>query len=301
VDHAAGSGLNGAPLDCVVWFDGRVGCRGANILGSVGLPERAVGGCERFGVAYPCAEDFVVVPGVDGATSVGVGQGFACALTGSGVYCWGTSESGRTGAGIDPAATPVRVPPTLVAGLTDPQQLTVGVDAACVTQTGLAPACWGAGLVLGDGVGVDSAVPRALDTTALMGAGVTLALGSRLGCGSSTAGTYCWGSFDWETSFALPDARPSPERLADASVFSPGNASENLIVVTGTEARYWGIDSIFGPIILPDHMHRDQSIPEVEPVALQEVVSNGDRACFRYPGRVIECFEPGDRQFQVTF
>jgi len=305
VDYDIGRGTNGAPLDCVVWFDGKVGCRGANILGSAGVPERAVGGCERLGTPYPCAKDFGVVPGVEQATSVGVGSGFGCALTAGGVRCWGTSESGRTGAGIDPAATPERVPPTLVAGLTAPLQLAVGGVAACVTQTDAPPACWGRGLAIGDGVGADSATPRPMDTTDLLGAEPTIVLSNGdLGCASASTGTYCWGRFPWVDDDPLTpgadDEELSPVRLTDPSVFWPGSTT---VVATDGSVRYWASSSsIFGPLVGGMPMPFVGWTTDADPSGLLEIRAVfSERACLRYGGGLVRCYEDAGASFEVTF
>ena len=134
---------------------------------------------------------------------------------------------------------------------------------------------------------------------------VTIDLGSVMGCAANATSTYCWGTYSWldddPGTMVAEDERPSPTvLLPERTVFWPGDIQSNTILVMDTEARYWGFDHVFGPLIFPNHIHRNQQIPDVDPTNLRAIRATNSRACFLYPERALRCFQARDF-FEVTF
>src|SRR5258708_14490921 len=103
---------------CALMEDGHVACWGDNSSGQLGNGNAAA----DAGIAVPAA-----VVGITGATAIGVGTGFSCALVGSdanssSVSCWGANDRGQLG---DGSTTP-RSTPAQVKGLSGPGSLAVG-------------------------------------------------------------------------------------------------------------------------------------------------------------------------------
>jgi alpha-tubulin suppressor-like RCC1 family protein len=129
---------------------GAVRCWGANTYGQLGNGKRTTS-------RYP-----VKVSGLDGlhakATSVTVGNGFACArLTDGSVRCWGRNESGQLATGGTLAsATPVVARTSATVTLAGATSITAGASHACAIIGGGATAtvrCWGSNTSgqIGDG------------------------------------------------------------------------------------------------------------------------------------------------------
>jgi alpha-tubulin suppressor-like RCC1 family protein len=132
--------------------------------------------------------------------AISAGEGFTCALTGSGAaYCWGSNVYGQLGVGS--ASGPEycsgyacsRVPVPVSGGLTF-NDLSAGASHTCGVTTSGAAYCWGDDQYgqLGIGSTSSSAAPVAVSA-----AGLTFASVSASGvysCGlTSTGGAYCWG------------------------------------------------------------------------------------------------------------
>lgn len=109
--------------------DGQVMCWGSNASGELGYVTTDV---------YSAAPELVEgLP--DGVTSIGIGDGFSCALVGGGVKCWGANESGQLGDGtIEPSRRPVAVV-GLESGVT---AIEARSNHACAIANGRVM-CWG--------------------------------------------------------------------------------------------------------------------------------------------------------------
>lgn len=151
---------------CALTNMGRVRCWGQNNIGQLGIAGNSSSASQDVltSGASPRALDRVV--------DVGVGAGFACALTeaaaGGKVYCWGTgtqsalgdgSTSVRSSAGpVASALAPVKT------DLTGARLLAVGDGTACVVVGDRDVRCWGKGPIGERGVSSsESSIPRTVD------------------------------------------------------------------------------------------------------------------------------------------
>jgi alpha-tubulin suppressor-like RCC1 family protein len=143
----------------------------------------------------------VVIPGLAGMhqwVQVGVGDGFACGLVGYGqVYCWGDNTYGQLGNGTyDSSLTPVLVDTSNLDEFASFKMITVGRDHVCGIDDILGkPYCWGNNewAQLGNSAGLDSPIPRGLDSTSFFLRMVSAGDGYTCGiAGNSKA--YCWGN-----------------------------------------------------------------------------------------------------------
>jgi alpha-tubulin suppressor-like RCC1 family protein len=99
----------------------------------------------------------VVVTGISNATTVSVGNGFACALLATGaIQCWGANSYGQLGNGDNTDS----VTPVDVTALINRFALAAGGNHVCALGVGQAH-CWGWNYSgqLGDGSTTDSNVP----------------------------------------------------------------------------------------------------------------------------------------------
>jgi alpha-tubulin suppressor-like RCC1 family protein len=175
---------------CAILRTGKLMCWGIDDRGQMGDGTPFVG---------PEAAKFV--PGVEGVTSVALGDRFTCAVgshknlygdTTFGVTkCWGANDVGQLGDGT----TTDRPTPTIVAGLGSAVQVTAGMDHACVAElVNGGVRCWGKNSQgqLGDGTTTNR-------QTAVAVSGLSAAVGASAGrsstCAVLSGGTArCWGS-----------------------------------------------------------------------------------------------------------
>lgn len=170
----------GFDTSCAVIADGSVKCWGANLAGQLGTlsvqqsatpltvagvsnaTQVSVGGIRTEAAACAVSTDGrvrcwgypigvwsngrprttpTVVPGIEGATKVAVGWGHACALTSTGVKCWGHNEYGQLGNGSTAllSSTPVTV--TGLPGTTF--DIDAGWSHTCATSSDGRVRCWG--------------------------------------------------------------------------------------------------------------------------------------------------------------
>ncbi|MBK6531849.1 MAG: RCC1 repeat-containing protein [Deltaproteobacteria bacterium] len=209
------SGLTGAAAlaagsfgTCARMTDGTVRCWGYNSDGQIG------DGTEGGTRATP-----TVALGLSGVTDIGLGQTFACALSGGSVRCWGSNNNGRLGInsagmyGIPRASTPVM-------GLSGAAGVGLGLFHACAWTSAGAARCWGANDdgQLGDGTTtarwVSTAVPGTGSVTALVG-------GYSHTCALRSDGTVaCWG-------------RNSAGQVGDGTTTSPRPTAIAVAGLTG--------------------------------------------------------------------
>jgi len=157
----------GDTSSCAVTAMGRVRCWGANNLGQAG--KDPVGGSQQ-----DASLDVKKLDGtaLDRVIDVGVGDGFACALTeasaGGKVYCWGTGAGSVLGDGTSTArALAAPVASALVpakADLEGARLLAVGDSSACLVIGDRDVRCWGQGPLGEAGKSSStSSIPRPVD------------------------------------------------------------------------------------------------------------------------------------------
>ncbi|MEI8080502.1 MAG: hypothetical protein WCI74_01470 [Actinomycetes bacterium] len=161
---AVGSIAVGGDFTCATSSDGAARCWGSNSAGRLGT-----------GAARPTKSTRPVqVAGLSiGVTSLSAGNGFACAVVGGAVKCWGQGNHGQLGSlDQDASTTPV---PVAVAG-TGVLAVNAGTNQACAVAVGSSP-CWGGYLS-------NVTVPDAR----------VISAGNETSCAVTTAGQgICWG------------------------------------------------------------------------------------------------------------
>ncbi len=206
---------------CARMPDGSVRCWGSNEGGELGVASLTGDS------ATP-----VTVPGVSGATAIAAAGGETCAVTASGVRCWGagrlTPPSGLAAVAIAVGAAhacAIARDRTVVcwgddqhhqlgkrtgsdgtvSGLADVDEIAAGGDTTCARAGGTV-ACWGgnASAQLGDPSMMDRAEPR---TVAGAEGATAIALGERHACAVIAGEVACWGGSD-RGAFGYPDGCP---------------------------------------------------------------------------------------------
>lgn len=142
---------------CAALWDGTVWCWGNNVEGQCGVEEPSV-------VLSPQQVPMPVDPGEFGVISLAAGEYHTCAgLSDGRVVCWGSNTQGQLGLGRFGG---FRIPPTVVTELEGFPSLSAGDFFTCGLQVnGGAVRCTGQNHrgQLGDGSGVDSATPVAIE------------------------------------------------------------------------------------------------------------------------------------------
>jgi Regulator of chromosome condensation (RCC1) repeat len=237
--------------DCARLRDGSARCWGEprttegvelpNAVDEIGLSSGGNGGCARAAGRVSCWSDSRLAPvpksapppewnrarrvqGLHGARKLVVGAGFACAIAGDQVVCWGANGSGQLGDGTQTD----RLEPRGIAGLEGVVEIAAGESSACARTREGRVACWGA---LPDARGTRAQLtpewmplPRAR----------RIALGAGTLCAISDAGAVsCWGDL-YTAPLALVAKRvvPAPSGTAPPPVASPGRMQ------CSEEARY---------------------------------------------------------------
>jgi alpha-tubulin suppressor-like RCC1 family protein len=173
------------------------------------------------------------VVGLGGATSVGAGYQFNCALSGGAVKCWGLNASGQLGAGhdiVDSESLADSMTPVTVAGLSDVTALTVGDAHACAITGSGAVKCWGDGNAgqLGDGVdlmtiGENHISNKLVDVVGLSSGVQFIAAHGEATCAVTSAnGVKCWG-YGQSTATDVPGLESGVAKIfvGGASGFAP--------------------------------------------------------------------------------
>ncbi|HEY8924416.1 MAG TPA: choice-of-anchor Q domain-containing protein, partial [Polyangia bacterium] len=118
------------------------------------------------------------------------GARHTCAMTASGVRCWGDNEAGQLGDGTTTAVS--RAPAAEV--FSDVQAVAAGARHTCALTSAGGVRCWGANDMgqLGDGTTMDRHAPPAAD---VLGDVAAIAAGAHHTCALTTAGgVRCWGA-----------------------------------------------------------------------------------------------------------
>lgn len=171
---------------CARKADGSVVCWGAGSSGQLGQ------GGERP------SDSNVPIPatGVAGATQVAAGGNHSCAITGSGVMCWGQNNYQQSGAAEGNVTTP-----TTVAGLTGATDLQLATSRTCALVAGGAVHCWGYNNYVAELLGVGAQDEKVTTPTAVVGLTGILRFDTRASgtsasaCGLNAANQlWCWGT-----------------------------------------------------------------------------------------------------------
>jgi alpha-tubulin suppressor-like RCC1 family protein len=263
----------GMYTSCAVMTSGRVQCWGDGRDGQLG--DGVVAPPLQFHSSNVPVQVLAVGGSpLTGATQVGLGERFGCALIGSGVHCWGDNAFGQLGNGTAiarPFAGPVLNAPG-DASLGDADQLSTGDVFACVHLASNELRCWGdneAGQSGNNegGLGITSPFPVTVlnpaGTAPLQGA-VWVATGQRHTCTfinwEAEYPFYCWGNNNMGQlgigTVTLIESLPRPVAyrgaLIDAGSGGGGLGQEKQIVAGGAHTcsftsggglKCWGANS----------------------------------------------------------
>ncbi len=129
-------------------------------------------------------------PGITGAELVATGDGFACAVSGGNVSCWGRNDSGELGTApdFDDHVKPVAVP-----GVRGVKKISAAESHTCVIGGDGALTCWGdnAESELGRGTQTTGEAPGPVSGIAAV---VEVAVGTDHVCARTASDVYCWGN-----------------------------------------------------------------------------------------------------------
>jgi hypothetical protein len=188
---------------CALTQGGSVVCWGDDTDGQIG-PN---GGASMCNGGSPCSPTPATVAGVNNATAVSVGNGFACALVQSGaVECWGNNADGELGHAETNSCEfntfPCSATPLAVTGLTGATAIAAGNSFACALVQGGTVECWGANFSgeLGNAsvTGTCQGGSTVCTTSPVAVTGVTnavaIAAGGQFACALLQSGDVkCWG------------------------------------------------------------------------------------------------------------
>jgi alpha-tubulin suppressor-like RCC1 family protein len=165
---------------CAMLFSGGVDCWGNDQYGQLGNGET-----EQYSIS-PAA-----VIGITTATSVSMGDDFACATLADGsVDCWGNGNSGDLGDSESTQETsPVQVP-----GISDAVQVSAGYDFACALLSTGSIDCWGDNTSDALGTSTDSTSEFVNSTGSITNATQVSAGQDGVCALLSTGSIDCWGS-----------------------------------------------------------------------------------------------------------
>jgi alpha-tubulin suppressor-like RCC1 family protein len=178
-------------VTCARTASGSAYCWGFNSRGSVGDPTQLASA-----VSTP-----TLVVGLDEVVDISTGQETACAVRAGGeVLCWGSDMYGMLGDGPgspDACGTqPCARTPTLVFGITDATQVSVGWHSACARHADGGVSCWGHNFAGALGVGSavsTSDVPLRVDIADVAEVDVAYHVCARHADGRGS----CWGE-NWD-------------------------------------------------------------------------------------------------------
>ncbi len=219
----------GGEHSCALLMSGRVKCWGSNVEGQLG----------SF-FTYSKSTTPVYVTGLQGATSIGLGQTHTCAsLIDGTVRCWGYNAEGELG---DGSRTTSAIP-VVVVDLTDVVGLAVGSQHSCAVLSDGTAKCWGhnpAG-ALGDGRTGVSPYPVAVNGVTGI---VQLAGGGGHTCALLADRTVrCWG---WNQNGQLGDGTTSDSLvpvvvigLSDVVAIAAGERDTCALLASGG-VKCWG-------------------------------------------------------------
>ena len=186
------------------------------------------------------------LPGLTGIEKLSAGDGdFTCAVAsnpagGDAVYCWGLNDKGQIGQPLTTTSNPT---PTIVAGITDPDKVFIGVEHACATLSDTTVECWGSNEhgQLGDGTSATRFTPAKVKGVIGM---TEVAPGVAHTCGTENAAgvTKCWGSNE-HGQIGLGEVggdRLSPTRIAGEGWETVTADGDSSCGTRGTTTYCWG-------------------------------------------------------------
>jgi len=191
------------------------------------------------------------------------GARHTCALTASGVRCWGDNEAGQLGDGTTAAVW--RAP--AADAFSDARAVAAGARHTCALTTAGGVRCWGANDKgqLGDGTTTERHAPPAAD---VLGNVMAIATGANHTCAlTTTGGVRCWGANDkgqlGDGTTTERHAPPAADVLGNVAAIAAGAQHTCALTTTGG-VRCWGANT-FGQ--LGDGTTTDRATPAVNDAA----------------------------------
>lgn len=259
---------------CALRASGTVVCWGIDVRGSLGGPEpRLAGSSFESGGLLSMLWGPVEAAGLNDATQLSVGRGFACVRLRRGtVACWGDNEVGQLGIAPDL----LRHGPTEVPSLADVVHVTAGSSRACARRRDGTLVCWG------NGLGPSRELP------ALAGV-VEVALRDNQACAIVEEGRIvCWGNGPVVAAGAARDSTGlAPiQGITGATSLALGT-SHACALVAGGKTLCWG-DNGYGQLGEGDWgQHRTTPAPLTGAGPARAVVAGNDHTCIlQLDGRV---------------
>jgi alpha-tubulin suppressor-like RCC1 family protein len=219
----------GASASCAARSNGRVTCWGTNTFAQLGSKDSVEAGT------------FVDVPDVRDATGISIGFTHACARIRDGsVMCWGDFDKiyMQNGQKVQGSKT---LAPTPIAGITDADEVSVGIHHSCVRRASHKLACWGMNEVdqLGTGLVVNDDLGELPNLTA-----TAIVVGVVDACAITTQGhVACFGEQD---AVGTPVKPHELAGISDAVAIS-GTGRHHCIVRRTGKVACWG-DGSFAPL-----------------------------------------------------
>jgi alpha-tubulin suppressor-like RCC1 family protein len=188
-------GASNGDFACALLAGGTVQCWGDDDFEQLGSP---AGPCiNSASGARTCSLVPVMVPGINDATSVALGQRFACALSVDGeITCWGANDAGVLGMTVPLGSMSAPVPVA-----TGAVTMAAGGETVCAQMSDLSWRCWGADISEVDASGNPAAAPQGwnpqTDGAVALGFGPGAPF---FGCALWADGTVrCFGAVPWST------------------------------------------------------------------------------------------------------
>ena len=185
-----------------------------------------------------------VVPGINDAIALRVGDKSTCALhAGGAVSCWGANDGARIGSGDD--KTVIIASPAGVQGLKDATAIAVGGEQACAVRQGGTAVCWGLNSngSVGDGTASKRAAPVAVKG-GLTNVAEIVAGGATTCARTTTGAVYCWGrNNSGQVGIgSTGDSQPSPQKVPGLSGITALAAAFDNFCALGSDKKLacWG-------------------------------------------------------------
>ena len=221
---------------CAILTAGEIKCWGSNESGQLGT-----GNYESSNTPVT-----VALPG-EPAIALALGAAHTCAVLADGsLKCWGSNQDGQLGLGYYGGDSPV---PLTVTGLSSNVTAIAAGDAhtcALTTQGGVKCWGWNGHGRLGDGTGVNSAVPA--DVVGLSTGVISIAAGSSHTCAVTTTGAAkCWGLNDngqlGSAGYATSHVPVDVERITSGAIAIRAGFAHTCALLIDHSVKCWGYNS----------------------------------------------------------
>jgi alpha-tubulin suppressor-like RCC1 family protein len=283
-------GAGGDESCAVVNKDGKVFCWGDDKSGQLGG-----GSTQGKWATSPQA-----VVNLAGANQVDCGGNHCCAVTSTGLYCWGNNEFGQITATGAPPAGQAKPMPTPYKVLQPAAQVAVGLNHTCARDAGGTVRCWG--LAANGELGEVSQTTGSAAVVAKIGASaIDLDCGNNFCCAVvSGGGVSCWGvNGNGQIGLGYSNSANTPPTLAKgvsgASQIATGS-DHACAVVGGGKVMCWGANNAQQTGRSGSSMGQltPASVPSIN--GASQIAAGGAHTCAWVGGKVMCWGDNGKRQ-----